>query len=455
VEEGERWIRQADRGCGSKKQAEVDGHARRTRHLVEGEPPDHQDDPVTDRIAARLVWSLWAFAIVLAVAQLMLLVFNQPVLHGVDRLQPEIVAIPGFATMGAVLTARRPRNPIGWVFLAVALGAAVEGFTLQYAIRALAIAPGSLPLGWFMAWLSQIVGPVGILPLALLLLLFPNGRLPSRRWRPLVWVLGLCTLFLTVGLALYPDPLDLGAGRQFPTPIGISIPPWVLAPYFVFPVWFVALLASAAAPLFRLRRATGDERLQLKWLAYVAGVVASVGLIASLTVNDHPLVGNSLGVLVVVGVGVGFPVATGIAILKHRLYDIDRLISRTLVYGTLTAVLGLGYIAGVLLLRQLTGAVTGSSSLAVAGSTLAMAALFQPARRWIQQAVDRRFNRHRYDAARTIQTFSARLREQIDLDTLTKEVLAVVDHTMQPTTVSLWLRPPNETSKSHATGWDY
>ena len=410
---------------------------------------------MTDRIAARLAWSLWAFAIVLAVAQLMLLIFNQPVLHGVDRLQPEIVAIPGFATMGAVLTARRPRNPIGWVFLAVALGAAVEGFTLQYAIRALAIAPGSLPLGWFMAWLSQIVGPVGTLPLALLLLLFPNGRLPSRRWRSLVWVLGLCTVFLTVGLALYPDSLDLGAGRQFPTPIGISIPPWVLAPYFVFPVWFVALLASAAAPLFRLRRATGDERLQLKWLAYVAGVVASVGLIASLTVNDHPLVGNSLGVLVVVGVGVGFPVATGIAILKHRLYDIDRLISRTLVYGTLTAVLGLGYVAGVLLLRQLTGAVTGSSSLAVAGSTLAMAALFQPARRWIQQAVDRRFNRRRYDAARTIQTFSARLREQVDLDTLTQEVLAVVDHTMQPTIASLWLRPPNETSKSYATGWDY
>jgi hypothetical protein len=148
-------------------------------------------------------------------------------------------------------------------------------------------------------------------------------------------------------------------------------------------------------------------------------------------------------------------VAIGIAILKYRLYDIDRLISRTLVYGMLTAVLGLGYVAGVLVLRQFTGAVTGSSSLAVAGSTLAMAALFQPARRWIQQAVDRRFNRRRYDAARTIHTFSARLREQIDLDTLTQEVLAVVDHTMQPTTASLWLRPPNEPSKSHATGWNY
>jgi hypothetical protein len=229
----------------------------------------------------------------------------------------------------------------------------------------------------------------------------------------------------------------------------------VLAPVLVFPVWYIALLASAAAPLVRLRRATGDERLQLKWLAYAAGVVAAVGLVASLIVNDHPLLGNSLGVLVVVGVGVGFPVAIGIAILKYRLYDIDRLISRTLVYGTLTAVLGLGYVAGVLLLRPLTGGVTGSSSLAVAGSTLAMAALFQPARRRIQTAVDRRFNRRRYDAARTVQTFSARLREQVDLDTLTQEVLAVVDHTMQPTTASLWLRPPDEMSKSHATGWDY
>jgi hypothetical protein len=135
-----------------------------------------------------------------------------------------------------VLTTRRPRNPIGRVFLAVALGAAVEGFTLQYAIRALAIAPGSLPLGSFMAWLSQIVGPVAILPLALLLLLFPNGPLPSRRWWPLVWVLGLCTVFLTVGLAL-SELLDLGGGGQIPNPIGISTPPWFLAPLsLVFPV---------------------------------------------------------------------------------------------------------------------------------------------------------------------------------------------------------------------------
>jgi uncharacterized membrane protein YhaH (DUF805 family) len=147
---------------------------------------------LTIRLAAHLAWSLWTLALCLAVAQVVLQISNQPVLHGVDRLQPEVVAIPGFATMGAMLTTRRPRNPIGWVFLAVALGAAVEGFTLQYAIRALAIAPGSLPLGWSMAWLSQILGPVGILPLALLLLLFPNGRLPSRRWRPLVWVLGAC-----------------------------------------------------------------------------------------------------------------------------------------------------------------------------------------------------------------------------------------------------------------------
>ena len=292
-----------------------------------------------------------------------------------------------------------------------------------------------------MAWLSQILGPMGTLPLALLLLLFPNGRLPSRRWRPLVWVLGLCTVLLTVGFALYPGSLDLGGGRQIPTPIRISIPRWVLAPVLVFPVWYIALLAAAAAPLVRLRRATGDERLQLKWLAYGAGVVASVGLVASLIVNDHPLVGNSLGVLVVLGLGVGFPVATGIAILKYRLYDIDRLINRTLVYGLLTAVLA-GYSPACCFFGQLTwrwspGRPAGRSP----ASTLAVAALFQPARRRVQAAVDRRFNRRKYNTAKTVEAFSARLRDQVDLDTLSAELLAVVDQTMQPTAASLWFRP--------------
>jgi hypothetical protein len=439
------------------EQADVDRYARTAQNLVGGWQPDHKDDPLNDRLAARVGWSLGGLALCLAGVQVVLQVANQPVLHGVDRLQPEIVAIPGFAAMGSVLIARRPRNLIGWVFLAVALGTAVEGFALQYAIRALATAPGSLPLGSFMAWLAQVVGTVDTLPLALLLLFFPNGRLPSRRWQPLVWVLGICTALLTAGLAFYPGPIDLTGARQIPNPAAISSTAWIPAPYWVLPVWFAALLASAAAPLVRLRRATGDERLQLKWLAYLAGVVASVGLVASLIVNDHPVVGNGLAVLVVVGAGVGFPMVTGIAILKYRLYDIDRLISRTLVYGALTAILGLGYVTGVLLLRQLTGSVTGRSSLAVAGSTLAMAALFQPARHWIQQVVDRRFNRRHYDAARTIETFSIRLREEIDLDPLTQELLAVVDHTVQPTTASLWLRPrqPNEASKSRATRWDY
>jgi hypothetical protein len=306
-----------------------------------------------------------------------------------------------------------------------------------------------------MAWLSQIVGPVAILPLALLLLLFPNGRLPSRRWRPLVWVLGLCTVFLTVGLAL-SELLDLGGGGQIPNPIGISTPPWFLAPLSLeFLVWFIALLASAAAPLVRLRRATGDERLQLKWLAYGAGVVASVGLVASLIVNDHPLVGESLGVLVVVGGRGRVPGGDWyrhpqVPPVRHRPADLPHPGLRHADRGAWPWLCRRGAASSSAhrrYHRELQpgrhGIDAGHGGVVPAGPTL------DPA------GGGPRFNRHRYDAARTIQTFSARLREQVDLDTLSQEVLAVVDHTMQPTTASLWLRPPKETSKSHPTGWDY
>jgi MFS family permease len=196
----------------------------------------------------------------------------------------------------------------------------------------------------------------------------------------------------------------------------------------------------------RRRRAEPIERQQLKWLAFVAGGSGLVGttgfLLVSFANSTVSIVGGLLLLVALVGIAVGIPVAVGLAILRYRLYDIDQLINRTLVYGLLTAVLGLGYAGVVLLLGQLFGGVTGDPpSWAVASATLAVAAVFQPARRRIQQAVDRRFNRRRYDTARTIEAFSARLRDQVDLDTLTGELLAVVDLTMQPTQVSVWLRP--------------
>jgi MFS family permease len=206
----------------------------------------------------------------------------------------------------------------------------------------------------------------------------------------------------------------------------------------------VGVVASALAPLVRRRRAGPIERQQLKWLAFVAGATGLAGATGFLLfgLDTVTVVGGLLLLLAFAGVVVGIPVAVGFAILRYRLYDIDRLITRTLVYGLLTAVLGAGYAGVVLVLGQLFGGVGGDlPSWAVAGATLTVAALFQPARHRIQAVVDRRFNRRRYDAAKTVEAFTARLRDEVDLDTLSAELLAVVDRTMQPTTAFLWLRP--------------
>jgi hypothetical protein len=218
----------------------------------------------------------------------------------------------------------------------------------------------------------------------------------------------------------------------------------------------VGLVVLVAAPFMRFRRAGYNQRQQLKWVAYIA-LLSMLSAFAGIGLSRLLPAAGVLGALGVLGIAVGIPVAVAVAILRHRLYDIDRLINRTLVYGLLTAILGLSYAGLVLILGELFGGVGGDPpSWAVAGATLAVAALFQPARHRIQAAaVDRRFNRRKYDAATTIETFSARLRDQVDLDTLAGELLAVTGKTMEPTTVSLWLRPPDEVSKPHAARWDY
>jgi hypothetical protein len=210
---------------------------------------------------------------------------------------------------------------------------------------------------------------------------------------------------------------------------------------------------SALSLILRFRRSRGAERQQLKWFAYVVGLAAANVVIPLYLIADWlGVVSGVLHWLLLMSI----PGAIGLAILRYRLYDIDRIISRTLTYGLLTALLGLVYATLVLSLGQLFGGISAQPpSWAIAGATLAVAALFQPLRRRIQQAVDRRFNRRRYDMTQTIEAFGVRLREQVDLDTLAGELLAVTDKTMQPTTVSLWLRPPDEVSKAHAPRWDY
>jgi hypothetical protein len=288
--------------------------------------------------------------------------------------------------------------------------------------------------------------------LVCLLLLFPTGRPPSRRWWLFVWVVVAGVVLFSVGAGLAPNRYEEFPGVE--NPFGVAglatVLGWIDG---VGGVLFVAgFLGALASLVVRFARARGLERQQLKWFVYAAGLGFAL-LVLPIPIPDF---------LKWTLAPVSLSVAAAVAILRYRLYDIDRLINRSLVYGLLTAVLGLGYAGAVLLLGQLFGGVgERTPSWAVAGATLAVAALFQPARRRIQRAVDRRFNRRKYNAAQTIQAFSTRLREQIDLDTLSSELLAVVDQTMQPTQASLWLRPspPGSTvpapSELRPTQWAY
>jgi hypothetical protein len=403
---------------------------------------------------------------VLAVAAIALWLANHAVLLSrpgtADDFVPHVFLVPGYATVGAVIAARR-RNRIGWLFLAFGLLAALLSFGNTYFMRGAIVTPGSLPAARVAVWAGTVMWPSGYLFLALLLLLFPDGRLPSPRWRPVALVLAVSWSVAILYSAF--APATTVANVTFPNPVGIQAlghPTWKAVAQGAAAVAVATLAAAALGPLLRFRRGDPAQRQQLKWFAFVI-VVSVVTLLVALAVGGAlPVVATMLWGVAVAGVLVGLPAAVGLAILRYRLYDIDRLINRALVYATLTAVLGLGYAGAVLALGQLFGDVgERTPSWAVAGATLAVAALFQPARRRIQQAVDRRFNRRKYNTATTIQAFSTRLHDQLDLDTLSAELLAVVDQTMEPTRVSLWLRPPppgsSDTPRSQArpTTWAY
>jgi hypothetical protein len=421
---------------------------------------------VTARAAARLAWSLWGLAIALEVAAIALWLANHAVLISRpgtrDDFVPHVLLVPGYATVGAVIAARQ-RNRIGWLFLAFGLLAALLSFGNTYFMRGAIVTPGSLPAARVAVWAGTVLWPSGFLFLALLLLLFPNGRLPSPRWRPVALVLAVSWSLAILYSAFAPETTV--ASVTFPNPVGIqalSHPIWKAVAQGVAAVAVATLAAAALGPLLRFRRADPTQRQQLKWFAFVIGVCVVSVLVALAVQGFLPVVATVLWGVAIAGAVVGLPAAVGLAILRYRLYDIDRLINRALVYATLTAVLGLGYAGAVLALGQLFGGVgERTPSWAVAGATLAVAAVFQPARRRIQQAVDRRFNRRKYNTAKTIEAFSTRLRDQVDLDDLSTELLAVVDQTMEPTRVSLWLRPgppgSSATPRSAATPttWAY
>jgi hypothetical protein len=381
---------------------------------------------VSPRAAVRLAWGLWGLAAALLVTAMALSPWL--ILGYVGVLAVLSLA---FLTVGAFLGGRRPGNAVGWLLLGWGMVMAFSALTGAYVDKGLVHDPGSLPGPDWAAWAEAVVWHPAFSLLVLLLLLFPSGRLPSPRWRPFASFTVAVYASLSLSAALAPGAIELYY-PEATSPVNLPVAGLADTVFgWLLPGQLLVLATALVSLVGRLRRATGEERQQVKWFVYTVATVVLVFVTTTLIFGAgylFPLFGL-------------IPVSVAVAVFKYRLYEIDRLINRTLVYGLLTALL-IGVYAGlVFLLGRLLDPATGDSALAVAASTLAVAALFQPARRRVQQVVDRRFNRRRYDAARTVERFSGRLREHVDLDTLSAELLGVVDQTVQPASASLWLRP--------------
>jgi hypothetical protein len=386
---------------------------------------------------------LWALCLALFAAVVLLVHAGEP-----SRLPVQTFVLAqflAFVSVGAVLSSRRPENPIGWLFCVVALSNLLWAFAWQYAVFALVTKPGSLPGGGIMAWLGTgwLANTGWGLMVIFVPLLFPTGKLPSPRWRPVAWLGASLLASSIVVFAFRPGPIS-SEGPSVSNPLGIEGAAGAihLADTATSLCSVPVMIAAVASVIVRFRRARGEERQQIKWFAYSIVLLASaVGL--GILNNYVPMLPLASAITAVQGVGIAsVPVATGIAVLKYRLYEIDIIINRTLVYGTLTTILVGVYFGGIVLLQRLFVLLTGEkSTLAVVASTLLIAALFNPLRRRIQAFIDRRFYRKKYDAAKTLEAFSARLREETDLGTLVDDLVGVVGETMQPAHVSLWLRP--------------
>ena len=407
---------------------------------------------VNPRTASRLAWSLCAISVALSLGGAALAVMSSRTVPAEARgpVTMALILLPIallWAVMGALVASRRPGNQISWFYSAIGLGVALLGASAGYFGYALYGPLAPLPGGRFAAWATDVlfvpsvyIGPVSML------FVFPDGHFRSRRWRLFFFTLIPLGLLCVVAAALRPGILE-GFGVTNPVGIrgGVGHVMRFLSDSGGAVVGPVAFLSAMLAMILRYRRVSGIERQQLKWVAYAVISALMAFVVSALAPLPTPSVflGNDAGgpadfagafFLVLL------PACTGVAILRYRLYEIDRVINRTLVYASLTICLGLAYLTSVLVLGQALNAVTGGSGLAVAVSTLAVAAAFGPARARIQRLVDRRFFRHKYDAARTREGFGSRVRDQVALDELSGELRAVVADTMQPTHVSLWLR---------------
>jgi hypothetical protein len=394
------------------------------------------------RTATLIAWSMWATSFTLTALSLFFLVmnFSHPYVSNYPYWLENIVFAIGFSTVGAVIASRSSHeNSIGWLFCAIGLSFGVIHFSAEYAIYALLAQPGTLIGGEVAAWILSWGWILAVGFIVFLALLFPDGRLPSHRWRWFAW-LSLLLIFTGALWGAFTPGSILSLGR-INNPLGVEGLPnvWKLTQTLMLTLIFV----SAASLVVRLRRARGVERQQIKWFTYT-GVVASSAALLTYTISEPTgaLWLEWVGYVVMQVALIGMPISMGIAILRYRLYEIDLLINRTLVYVSLTATLVALYFVGIVVLQRFIVLLTGQqSTLAVVASTLLIAALFTPLRRRIQGFIDRSFYRRKYDARMTLEAFSAQLRNETDLEALGDDLVRVVRETIQPAHVSLWVRP--------------
>ena len=393
---------------------------------------------MSTRTAAWLAWAVCAISLAVTALCFLLIALNLSLDTPAYFFWPDLTVLAlGYSVIGAIIASRLPNHPIGWLCCAIGFIAAIDHFGGEYAVYALLAHPHSLPGGMAMFWLQDWFWMLFIGLIVFLLLLFPTGRLPSGRWQPFAWgsvVVILVAVILTASTPLPSSGSEImGSLEEPPSPIQFS-------------VLLLGLVAAVSVVVGR-RNARGVERQQIKWLLY-AGAIFFVGSSLKIAVVYFIQLEGPWGlwisyILVAVG-GLSGPIAIGVAILRYRLYNIDVLINRTLVYGSLTALLAAVYFGGVTATQAIVRVLTGQEQqpqLVVVVSTLVIAALFNPLRRRIQSFIDRRFYRRKYDATKMLDAFSAKLRDETDLDALSDDLVGVVREAMQPSHVSLWLRP--------------
>ena len=393
-----------------------------------------------------LAWSAWTGTVLLAAFTVALALIDRSVSteRGSSEADPGLAYLGlflAFSTVGALIGLRQPGNSVGWLFCAVGGSALLGGASERYAHLVLREQPGSLAGGaaaWLAGWL---LGPSLIGLIAVVLLIFPTGQLPSGRWRPFRWA-SLAGLALAFASSFRPGMVE-NISFAAENPFGVRAAADVVFETLKsasFALMVGATASGVVALALRLTRARGDERQQLKWFAYAGALFCGLFIVGPIIWSVPSLEGSLLWpVLFLAGMG-ALPISVGIAILRYRLYDIDALINRTLVYGAVVAALVATYFAAVVAIQAVLRPFTSGSELAVAGSTLLVVALFQPLRRRVQDAVDRRFYRSRYDAARTLDAFAMRLRDEVDLDSVRADLLDVVRETVRPAHASVWLR---------------